>query len=202
MILKALASNDGITILLVSSLNSRIEQIVNFSCFAFVILDAGCQQLRQLHKWCTDIVRSHYPIPEQILSYYEQRRRTPASKDASGIGCNSSITVPLHTAAETIIVDRYHLTKKHMERAFIPQNAANLKPVSFKVQTIKKMKSEFISLDLQDSGSDFHSKKKTKYQKDTSRITPVYHPLVIHKIKNSSDDKAGKISKKKKKPKL
>lgn len=202
MILKAIASNDGIKILLVSGLNSRIEQIVNFSCFAFVILDAGWQQLLELQEWCTDIVRSHYPMPEKILLYYEQRRSVPASIGETDIDSNTPKAVPLRSTDETIIADRYHLTKNSVERSFIPPNAANLKPVSFKVQTIKKMKTEFISLNLQDGDSDFHPKKKKKHQTEKNRITPLYHPLVIHKIKNSSDDKASKSSKKKKKSKL
>lgn len=210
IILKAIASNEGISIFLVSGLQSPLQAIVDFSCFAFVITDAGWQQLPELRQWCTENTRSHYPIPEIITSYYKQRKNVLASTNDIDMECDSSNTIPTSSAVETVHSSDLHLPKVYAKRAFVPQNAANFKPVAFKIQTIKHTKNDFISLELPGGSSDQQpnknkrkreqeQNKEKKRKKVKSDASIIYQSLIIHKVQNSSGNKEKKLLKKNKK---
>lgn len=208
IILKAIANNKAITILLVPGLNTRLQSIVDFSCFAFVIADVGWQQLVELRQWCTDIIRSNHPIPDVITTYYKQRKSIlDDAKNDAKMDCNTSTAIPFKSTlnAQTVNTSNYHLTKVNAQRAFVPQNAVNLKPVAFKVQTIKHMKSDFISLEGTGGSVDHKpSKTKRKSEKEKKRkvksdASIIYQSLIIHKVQNSSNVIEKKQAKKKKK---
>lgn len=197
LILKAISSNDGIHILLVPGLNGHLEGIVGFPCFAFVVDQDGCQQLAELNGWCGDILRIHHPVPDTILSYYAQRRRVLAN--ANDINMDDNASMPIKSANEPENTSQFllHRDANCDQRAFVPQNAALLRPVAYNVQTLNQTKSDFISLDL--LGGASQAKKRPKKEKKKS--PQLYQPLVIHKVQNSSGERLSKALQKKNKGK-
>lgn len=197
IILKAISSNDGINILVVPGLNGHLQGIVGFPCFAFVVDTDGCQQLAELNDWCSDILRIHHPVPDTILSYYAQRRRVLANANDIIMDDNSSIPIKCANDPENSSKYLLHKDANCDQRAFVPQNAALLKPVAYNVQTLKQTKSDFISLDV--LGGANQTKKRPK--KEKKKATQLYQPLVIHKVQNSSGERLSKTLKKKNKGK-
>lgn len=191
IILRAIFSRNSIHILLVPGLNVRLQSLVDFSCFAFVVDDDGWNQLSELNEWCREISHAHYPVPNMIVSYYEQRRRLLADDNDINLGDDTSMFIESVDEPENI--SNYHLHRDAGRRAFTPQNVANLKPVSYNVQTIKEIKSDFIALNLLDGyakSATNHANKMSKI--DKKRRTEIYQPLVIHKVQNSSGKRPNK----------
>lgn len=149
IILLALAKHDEISILCVSNLEEKIKSLVDFPCFAFVVTDDCSPKLTKLIDWCKLTITSHYPVPAFIQSYFKHR---------SNVELDSSAPMETNTSQEIIVqsenvsFDSLYLIKNNgnlgqQQRAFIPQNAINLKPLSFEVATsLGKDQSDFISL--------------------------------------------------------
>lgn len=202
IILQAISSNEHIIIFLVSNLNNLLQELVKFSCYAFVILDDGIEQLPELYSWSKEISIKYHPIPELIDSYFKQRKRSLISKEDSKCTTEPSC----HSETKDVNVNSLYLTKEDSQRGFIPNNAINLKPSTLRVGSIKRIKADFISLDLQENDKiqfatashPVRKKKHFKKEKKSQASLKLYQPLIIHKVQNSSNKIKKKRNKKKK----
>lgn len=100
----------------------------------------------------------------------------------------------------TIEVSRFYLTKdpsKQNQRAFIPKNAINLKPIALELESLNKIKSDYISLDTYDGNSNQPSLSKHA-KKHKKRPLTLYRELTINKVQ-SNPKKAKKFKNKMKK---
>lgn len=89
---------------------------------------------------------------------------------------------------ETVDVDRFYLTRDNCEenkRAFIPRNAMNLKPIALELESLNKIKSDFISLDSYESNDHNHSKNIQKSKKHKKTPLLLYRELTVHKVQNN-----------------
>lgn len=155
IILLALARNEAIRILCVPNLEEEIKQVVDFQCLAFAIEDTDSSEFHKLFDWCQILTTERYPVPPLIGAYFDARRQRSSENE----------TVPMETETASIIcgpcdvtpLSDLHLTRSNAaggQRAFIPKNATNFKPLSFEVTSLDKIKSDFISLDAFDSDGD------------------------------------------------
>lgn len=153
IILLALARNEATKILCVPNLENEMKTLVDFQCFAFAINDNESSEYRKLFEWCEIVTTERYPVPTLIRTYFNTRRRTtdteiesiPMDTDSGSAQCSRCNEIPLS--------DLYLIRSctEPKQRAFIPKNAINLKPLSFDVMSLDKIKSDFISLDTFDS---------------------------------------------------
>lgn len=196
IILQALATNKHIRILCVPNLDSFTQTILKFSCYAFVI--SNWSNLSQLDKWTADLIGEHFPVPQLIESYFDQRREKTSTMEVN----EPEMKKPRLTE-EMIEVNRFYLKRencKSNERAFVPKNANNLKPIALEIESLNKIKSEFISLDTYNNSysqaKQFHKKSKNNNK------TPLalYRDLTVHKVQGNPN-KVKKIRNKNKKQK-
>lgn len=127
------------------------------------------------------IINENYPVPEIVQAHFAQRQNEGTC----------SMEVDKHQAKRTtekIDVDHLYLPKNSFdsnERAFVPKNGINLKPIALEIESLNKIKSDYISLDAIDGSSThttgFHKKSKKLFK------TPLalYRDLTVHKIQNN-----------------
>lgn len=194
IILQAFAANEDIRILCVSSLANLIQPILNFSCYAFVIDDWS--QFGELEKWTAEMISEHFPVPATIQKYFDQRRE---SKNCL-MEVDKSNSKQIQMPEEVIEASRYYLKKSESnQRAFVPNNAINLKPIALEIESLNKIKSDFISLATYDGTNDQSTSSK-HFKKSKKRPLTLYRELTIHKIQ-SNPNKVKKIKDKKNKKK-
>lgn len=194
IILQAFASNEEIRIICVPNLAALIQSIVNFSCYAFVI--DNWSECAELDKWSAKLICKYFPVPTTIQSYFKQRRENS--------NCQMEVDEPVSKMQRspnvTIEVSRFYLTKdpsKQNQRAFIPKNAINLKPIALELESLNKIKSDYISLDTYDGNSNQPSLSKHA-KKHKKRPLTLYRELTINKVQ-SNPKKAKKFKNKMKK---
>ncbi|XP_055313761.1 uncharacterized protein LOC129575015 [Sitodiplosis mosellana] len=196
IILQAFAANEDIRILCVPSLATGIRPILNFSCYAFVI--DNWSQLAELNKWTAQLISEYFPVPATIKSYFDQRRESK--------NCQMEVDEPeikaQQTLEECIEVNRFYLTKEKCEpnqRAFVPKNAINLKPIELELEPLNKIKSDFITLATHNGNNDQPTFSK-HVKKSKKRPLTLYRDLMIHKVQ-SKPNKVKKFKDKKNKKK-
>lgn len=170
IILLALARNETVHIFCVPNLEHEMRSLVDFACFAFAIGDVEMSPWKQVFAWCKTMTIERYPVPELIRAYFDAHRRRTSSKNE---------TIPMETESVVAIADvplsHVHLVRPSAapeRRAFIPTNAINLKPMSFGVTSLGKIKSDFISLDTFDS-DDNSSRPIDSMQSPLVAATPM-----------------------------
>ncbi|XP_031637578.1 uncharacterized protein LOC116350010 [Contarinia nasturtii] len=193
IILQALACNEDIRILCVPNLETLIRPLLNFSCYAFVI--DNWSEFTELDQWTKSLIGDHFAVPTIIQAHFDQRKAMDVDETDASVE-----KVPKRE--EIVEVNRFYLFKddcQENKRAFIPKSAINLKPIALELESLNKIKSDFVSLDSYESnnqasrshGKDFHKSKKHKK-------TPLalYRELTVHKVQNNPN-KIKKIKDKK-----
>lgn len=195
IILQAFAANEHIRILCVPSLSTVMQPILNFSCYAFVIDDWS--QFAELDKWTDEIISEHFTVPATIQTYFDQRR---ASKHCPMEVDECVKAKPIKLPEEIIEVNRFYLKKSESDqKAFVPKNTINLKPIALEIESLNKIKSDFISLATYDGDNDQPTSSK-HVKKSKKRPLAMYRELTIHKIQ-SNPNKVKKFKDKKNKKK-
>lgn len=228
IIIQALAHNDDIQIACVPNLSTLMQNIFNFSCYAFVINDKNWSELSNLSQWIIQIIETNFPLPDEIKSHFAKRRARSDDKKSDeemvtsaegriikgkfvnfmdGNDLNRMRQQKLVRCNETCDADinQLYLTRDNPnQRSFVPKNAVDLKPIAIQLESLNKIKSDFISLDTYDGASNFKSTQSTsnpKYAKKKSkRPLTMYKELTIHRIQNNPN-KIKKIKDKKNKNK-
>lgn len=193
IILQALASNEHIRILCVPNLESITQIIFKFSCYAFVISDWS--KLPELDKWTTGVINEHFPVPKLIDSYFGEKRKTTEME------VDESQTKKPQLIEENVNVNSFYLSKdncKPNERAFVPRNAINLKPIALEIESIHKIKSDFISIDSDDDNYGPSKQLHKKSKKHNKTPLALYRDLTVYKVQ-SNPNKVKKIKNKKQK---
>lgn len=177
IILLALSKSAGISILCVPQLELLLKETHEFECFCVSVADAA--EVSNLIGWGRKLTECHYPVPPEIVSNFVQREKsTPMEVDAAQTPANQT---------EAISVDKLYLRANTGEqRTFVPKNAINLKPLSFKVDSLAKDTNDFISIDNFNSDESarkqkFAKKSKTKSQPLLSKQNK-YMPTTVWKI--------------------
>lgn len=195
IILQALACNDDIRILCISNLATLTQSLFNFSCYSFVITDEKWGDFLKLDKWTTALIKEHFPIPSVIQAHFMKRRANdgnPMEVDAPQPKKRS----PINSSEMPFKVSGLHLTRDSCnsnERAFVPKNAINLKPIALEMGSLNKIKSDFISLDTYDTDRASTYKNPMKTRK---RPLTLYRELTVNKVQ-SNPNKVKKIKHKK-----
>lgn len=208
IILLALGANHETRIVCVPNLDILMLPLLNFSCYAFVISEESWSRFPDLDKWTADLVEKHFPVSEVIDAYFTEPRykTTSCSMETDGSDEHTS-----RRAEEKIDFDSIYLTRdesKPNQRAFVPKNAINLKPIALEIESLNKVKSDYISLDTFDANSGPSTRQNTNCEKDVGsklkkkRKPPLvlYRPLTLEKVQNNPN-KVKKIRNKKNKNK-
>lgn len=177
IILLALSKNAGTSILCVPQLELLLKEVHEFECFCMSVGDAV--KASNLIGWGRKLTECHYPVPPQLVSNFAQREKaTRMDVDAARAPANQS---------EAISVDTLYLRANNGEqRAFVPKNAINLKPLSFKVDSLAKDKNDFISID--NYNSDESARKRTLPKQSKKKSQPAlnkqnkYMPTTVWKM--------------------
>lgn len=198
IILQALACNENIRIICVPNLTNLTKTLLNFTCYAFVIVDRIWSQLSQLDQWTDKIISNNFPLPSIINAHFAKRRENKRS-EISAMEVDAPQTKLQQLAdsnGSSADLTYLHLTRvncKANQRAFVPRNGINLKPIALEIESLNKIKSDFISLDTYDGATeqpstfDFsHTKGHYKNSKKKGK-TPLtlYRESTIHKIQNN-----------------
>lgn len=217
IILLALGANEGIRILCVPNMKNVFEPILNFTCYAFVISAENLSRFAELDKWTANLIDKHFPVSPIIEAHFGNRRNKnqtcpPDAMDVDELEAQSCKQIS--SSIETVDFDQIYLTRKNCEpnrRAFVPNNAVNLKPIAFELESLNKIKSDFISLDTYDNSSggpstSQHPKYPNEFpnKKQKKKKTPLvlYKPLIVHKVQsNPNKEKKHKNKNKNKKNK-
>lgn len=176
-----------------------LQPILNFPCYAFVI--DNWSQFIALEKWTKKLISEHFPVPTTLQSYFDQRRKNkncPMEVDES-----ETKAPKLKPPEEVIEVNQFYLTKASCEknqRAFLPKNAINLKPIALELESLNKIKSDFISLDTHNGNSNDQASFSKHTKKHKKRPLTLYRELTINKIQ-SNPNKVKKFKNKKDKKK-
>lgn len=192
IIVQALAGNEAIRILCVPNLNDILQPILHFSCYAFVI--NSWASFPQLDEWTSNVINENYPVPEIIRTHFTHRQKICSmevyAQQVKRQMCNK------HTA-ENVDIKYLHLPRTNCEskeRAFVPRNGINLKPIALEIESLNKINSDYISIDSGPSQTTgFHKKSKKLFKAPLA----MYRDLTIHKIQNNPS-KAKKKQKSKK----
>lgn len=172
IILLALARNEAINILCVSNLEQEVKSLVDFQCFALSINDTPASAFHKLFDWCRIVTSERYPVPQLIQTYFSARRRP--STEIKSIPME---TEPESTESTETPLSSFYLTRSSTapeQRAFLPKNAINFKPLSFDVASLGQIKSDFISLDAFDS--DGNSDKDINSVSSPSSVPSAMQP--------------------------
>lgn len=188
IILQALACNDDIRILCVPNLETLTRPILNFSCYAFVI--DNWSQFPVLDKWTATLISENFPIPSIIETYFAQRKN---NKIAAVV--EPKIKPQKLNEVENIEINRFYLTRENgndNQRAFVPKNAIDQKPITFEIESLNKIKLDFISLDTYDShddrptcSSNFGNLIQKRHKKHNKSPLALYRDLTVHKVQNN-----------------
>lgn len=184
IIVQALAGNEAIRILCVPNLNDILRTIVHFSCYAFVI--NSWADFSQLDEWTLTVINDNYPVPQVIRSHFAQRQET-CSMEVDEYQAKHTKIIAHQCTREHVNIKHLHLYRincESIQRVFVPKNGINLKPIALEIESLNKIKSDYISLDAVDGGSisTGFQRKSTKMSK---RPSALYRDLTIYKIQNN-----------------
>lgn len=211
IIVQALSNNPDIRILCVANMTKFTEILLNFPCYALVVGSEHWCEMPELDTWTTKIIGENFPLPPLIKEHFTKQQNLNAETpmevdDQCHIGKQNDI--PAKNILGDCDSERLYLTRHcdANERAFVPKNAINLKPIALEIQPLNKIKSDFISLETYSNSndrpqcSDFKSPKG--FQRKGKRPLALYRELTIHKIQNNPNKvKKSKDKKNKKKNK-
>lgn len=205
IILQALACNEDIRIVCVPNLASWSTSLFNFSCYAFVISQENWTELLELDQWTANLISTKFPLPSIITTQLAKRKQ---NKQNYAMDVVESKTAPnrLQNSNEKYVdINDLYLLKhdgKAEQRAFVPQNGINLKPIALEIESLNKMKTDFVSLDTYDNSNEAStlSHKPSGYKHSKKRPLTLYRELTIHKIQNNPN-KVKKFKNKNKKNK-
>lgn len=215
IIVQALASNPYIHILCVANMAIFTQTLLNFSCYAFVVGHEHWPEMPELNLWTVKIVAENFPLPQTIKEHYAKRPDSntsiPMEVDEQCRIKKQKETIDTKSIVGVDDVKRLHLTRDTNQRAFIPKNGINLKRIALEIESLNKIKSDFISLQTYSNSSDeptssssFDFKSFKGYEKNAKkngkRPLTLYRELTIHKIQNNPN-KIKKIKDKKNKKK-
>lgn len=182
IILLALARNENINILCVPNLAERLKAIVNFPCIAFTVLAHESHEFEALHKWCSQLIAEHHPVPRVIRDYFSShphRREKTEKMDVTPL--QPGLQNP--AAHEEVNVEHLYLrsaaASDDRQRVFVPANAVYKKKATLKP---KQNSANFLTLDTNDSNET---------------ISIPYQSLTIHQVQGNPL----KVKRKKKKNK-
>lgn len=197
------------------NLDTLLLGIVNFPCYAFVVVSDESQAFKELNDWSLKLKHSHYPLPSAIETHFAKNRKhsdvCEMEVDAECAAKNDVITTTAMDQVPNVSNQLYLLKEKGSsnQRAFVPKNAINFKPLTLEIDSLDQIKSDFISLDTYTdttdnaftTGSRSLSVKRSKKKpvKNPPPPTPVntYRPLTVYKVQgNNNKTKPGELSKK------
>lgn len=185
-------------------MNSLLADIVNFSCCAFVIVgDEQPSQFSKLCKWSKDLIQIEYPVPAIIETYLQDQKHVEAVCDAMEVSDYAQANETSASKKTNENIAQHHLLKEKgssHQRAFVPRNAINLKPLTLEIQSLDQIKSDFISLDTYSVGTSNKStvelnksikrgKPSIKIEKKLDQPTYSYQSVVIHKTQGNVNKK-------------
>lgn len=199
IIVQALANNPDIRILCVANMTIFTQNLLNFSCYAIVVGHEQWFEMSELDIWTAKMVEENFPLPQMIKEHYTKRpdssSSTPMEVDEK---CQISIQKETINPKSIVGVDDLrllYLTRDNCDahqRIFIPKNGINLKPIALDIESLNKIKSDFISLETYSNSTHEASTldstlpkgyEKTAKKKGKQPLT-LYRELTIHKIQN------------------
>lgn len=212
IILLALGANQETRILCVPNMDKLMQPILNFPCFAFVISNESWSRFSALDEWTAELVEKHFPVSDVNEAYFGQQKDDKTT-------CSMEIDEPETKSAkkfgsveEKIDLNSIYLTRDKSEpnqRVFVPKNAINMKPIALELESLNKIKSDYISLDAygssagpsssQNPNNTKESEKKLKRKRKTPLV--LYRALTVHKVQ-SNPNKVKKNKNKKKNKKI
>lgn len=212
IIVQALANNADIRILCVANMAIFTQNLLNFSCYAFVVGHEHWLEMLELNAWTAKIIDENFPLPLFIKEHYAKQQDSHSSismeVDEEYQIIKQKVPSDPNFVAGNFNLKHLHLTRNNCDRAFVPKNAINLKPIALEIESLNKIKSDFISLETYNNSNDeastfdFKSVKRSENQakKKGKRPLAMYRELTIHKIQNNPN-KVKKIKDKKNKRK-
>lgn len=153
IILLTLAKNIPVIIFCIPKLEELSKEIFKFSSLCFTIIADHGTSVNKLVNWSKNLRDNNYPIPNEILSNFTKKPRIISIDIDEEFPKSSKET-------EAIRHKLYLRAGSNDQRAFVPVNALNLKPLSFKVQYSEK-DHDFISIN-DDSKLNTINKRDTK----------------------------------------
>lgn len=201
IIIQALANNQDIRILCITNMTNFTQTLLNFSCYAFVVGHEHWSEMPELDLWTAKIVDENFPLPLLIKKHFPKRPETNSNTamevdeqcqmtkekgtkiDPNNIVCDGDLK-DLHLIRDNCDVD---------QRVFVPKNGINLKPIVLEIESLNKIKSDFVSLETYSNSNDatstfdFKSIKgcEKNAKKKGKRPLALYRELTIHKIQNN-----------------
>lgn len=215
IIVQALANNSDIRILCVANMTIFTQTLLNFSCYAFVVGHEHWFEMSELDRWTAKIVEENFPLPQLIKEHYAKQQESDSIIPME-VDEQNQMRKPKEIIATKSILDVGDLKYLHLirnncdahQRAFVPKNGINLKPIALEIESLNKIKSDFISLETysnsNEEASTFDSKSSRGFEKNAKkkgkRPLTLYRELTIHKIQNNPN-KVKKVKDKKNKKK-
>lgn len=216
IIVHALANNADIRILCVANLAQLTQTLLNFACYAFVIGHEHWSEMSELNAWTAKTIDVNFPLLPCITERFIERQDQPHSSMPMEVDEERQITKRNELLESKNTANQFNLKQLHLtrddcgpnRRAFVPKNAINLKPMALEIESLNKIKSDFISLETysnsNDGASTFNFKSTKGFEKHArnkgKRPLAMYRELTIHKIQNNPN-KVKKIKDKKNKKK-
>lgn len=195
IIVQALANNANIHILCIANMVNFTQILLNFPCYAFVVDHKNWPQMLELNSFAAKIVDDNHPLPPLIKEQFAKRKdashssNTPMDVDEQ---CQrQKETIQSKHLVNYSDVKHLHLRRDANQRAFIPKNGINLTPIALEIESLNKIKSDFISLETYNNeASASTSFKPTKTfgcntQAKTKRPLALYRELTVNKIQNN-----------------
>lgn len=216
IIVQALANNADIRILCVPNMATFTQNLLNFPCYALVVGHEHWLEMSDLNAWTANIIDENFPIPQLIKEHYAKQQDThlssPMQVDKEFQKGKQKEKAGSKSFGSDVNLKHLHLTRDNCgdnQRAFVPNNAINLKPIALEIESLNKIKSDFISFETYSNSNDepstsFDFKSAHGFGKQPKnkgkRPLAMYRELTIHKIQNNPN-KVKKIKDKKNKKK-
>lgn len=161
-----------------------------------MISNENWSELPELDRWTADLISTTFPLPSMMTTHLAKRKQNKLNCAMDVDESKTKLKRLQNSSEKCDDISDLHLFKhdtKTNQRAFVPQNGINMKPIALEIESLNKMKTDFISLatynNSNDEASTFTSSHKQSGHKHSKKMNrrplTLYRELTIHKIQNN-----------------